>query len=289
MQQEIRLHTLHIINISRTPLIRILLLSIAESFPLHLDFIFGEHDSTVIPHAEELLLQQFVVTTRIFVLAFSGLQQFFHLIMVPKISTKVNSKSKTIQKVKRTSDKKNIMPIYKAVPCPRPAIAPSMKFPRQSVKWNAYVKIVKLLTNKDDQSLSEAERSAALNLGLAQCRRYDIDMDQALLEVEYRKNEYKGGSSSVLIKRNDNQLHKNVRTQTFLIDLCDAMEMMFDCHAYTELDKGRLRITFYGVDKHTVTAQIAFVNAYNQAANMGQVYRGSAPKNSYLLGVAKGT
>lgn len=208
--------------------------------------------------------------------------------MVPKSIVKTNGNSNKAGKFKIAAKKKNNMPVYKAIRCPRPAVVPSMKFPRGSEKFTAYEKIVKLLTTMEEPSTSESEKSAALNLAQRQCQRYGIDMDQALVETEYRKKKYNGGSSSVLVKRNDNQLHKTVRTQTFLVDLCDAMEMMFDCHAYTELDKGRLRITFYGVDKHTVAAQIAFVNAYNQAANMGQAYRGIGQKNSYLLGVAKG-
>ena len=199
-----------------------------------------------------------------------------------------NGKSKGKSGIKKAMKRTVKPPIYRAWFGARAPVAPSKKYVRYTKKWRKFEQVVQLIKRQHEPGITDTERVASSNLATAICKRSGVDLQEALDEVEYRKNKYNGGKSVVIIKHRNKVKCTAVRQQTFLVDLCDSIEMSFDCSAYTEHKDGTLRVTFYGVAGNTISAQLAFQIAYNSAMEMGQVFPGNGPRNSYLLGVAAG-
>ena len=134
-------------------------------------------------------------------------------------------------------------------------------------------------------STSKAEAKAALFMATRLQAQYNVSLADVLAHEPASAQRQYAGQSIVSLHRVDGDKFKRVLDQSFMNELCYAMEDFFDCKYYTTSCTWFLEVTFYGIAENTMTAARSFEMVYNLIVEWARSQKGGAVRNSYCLGI----
>lgn len=160
-------------------------------------------------------------------------------------------------------------------------------------------RIKKCLDRAKNGPQDEPETKAAVYLASKLMKLHNLEKADVLAHETPEEQRKYAGSSAVSIQRVDGDCSKRVLKNTYVGDLCLAMQSFFDCESYTTAPRvlqpsklyrssaaGALVVTFYGIAQSTLMAANAFEMVYNQAVEWARSQKGQSSKNSYCIGLA---
>lgn len=145
-------------------------------------------------------------------------------------------------------------------------------------------RIRKCLDRANHPNTAEAEAKAAVHLASRLIGQHNLSQAEVLAHESPDTRGQYAGLSTVSIHHVNNL--KQVRQQSYISTLCEAMTNFFDCKYYTTTRPSSLELTFYGIAENTVAASMSFEMAYNLIAHWASSYKGVATRNSYCLGAS---
>jgi len=148
------------------------------------------------------------------------------------------------------------------------------------------LRIKKCLERASHPNTPEAEAKAAVHLASRLMGRYNVSQAEVLTHEGPDTQKQYAGLSSVSIERVDGDESKSVNYQSYVNDLCCAMQCFFDCKSYSAAKYSSVELTFYGIAENTVAAAMSFEMTYNLIAEWARPYKGIGSKNSYSLGIS---
>jgi len=147
-------------------------------------------------------------------------------------------------------------------------------------------RIKKCLARAHHPSTPEAEAKAAVHLASRLMGQYNVSQAEVLAHEDASVRQQYAGQSVVSLRHTDGDKRKGVRHQTYVNDLCSAMECFFNCKYYTTAELFHMTVTFYGIGENTTAAAMSFEMVYNLVNEWARAYKGGNPRNSYLLGIS---
>ncbi|KAH7014270.1 uncharacterized protein B0I36DRAFT_338490 [Microdochium trichocladiopsis] len=147
------------------------------------------------------------------------------------------------------------------------------------------LRIRKCLDRAKHPNTPEAEAKAALHVASRLMGQYNVSQAEVLAHVPPDAQKQYAGQTVVSITRTDGDTDKPVRQQTYVNNLCWAMQEFFSCKYYSTARRSSVELTFYGIAENSVAAAMAFEMAYNLIAEWARAYKGVGSKNSYCHGV----
>ena len=148
------------------------------------------------------------------------------------------------------------------------------------------LRIKKCLERASHPNTPGAEAKAAVHLASRLMGRYNVSQAEVLAHERPATQMQYAGQSIVSIQRVDGDKSKSVNYQSYVDDLCHAMQCFFDCKFYSATKYSSLELAFYGIAENTVAAAISFEMTYNLIAEWARPYKGIGSKNSYSLGIS---
>ena len=147
-------------------------------------------------------------------------------------------------------------------------------------------RIKKCFERAEHKNANESEARAAIMMAARYMKQYNIDRSELMQYEDKEARTARRGSSNVNIWPSKDG--GEVKSQTWVHDLVDAIRKFFDCNSYSCDLEECIEWTSYGIAEHTVSAAIAFEMCHNLIQDWSSSHKTVAARNSYCLGVADG-
>ena len=158
-------------------------------------------------------------------------------------------------------------------------------FTINTVELDIILRIKKCLNRANHPNTPEAEAKAAVRMSSRLMEQHNVrQADLIAAEVKSDGPSTLSGQSRVNVSKA--KPGARIVIENWVSTISSAMQIFFDCKAYTTRCKNSIEWTFYGIATNTVAAAMAFEMVHNLVQDWSSRRKGN--KNSYRLGVASG-
>lgn len=163
---------------------------------------------------------------------------------------------------------------------------PSLAAGGDSIDDRILERIKKCLERANHENTTESEAKAALFLSQKLMAQHNVTNADLLSKESDEQVQFAG--SSIVAITSTKEGGTSIQNEGFVIEAVYAMQMFFDCQAYSSRKFNSIEWTFYGIAENTVAAARAFEMVYNLISQWALAYKGVSARFSYACGVASG-